>query len=121
MRLSLLTNGNMEKQRTLKQNNSIHKYCELLAKELNTLGLDMRIVLKPDYKIWWTMESIKENIVKPIAEAMYNVDSTTKLERQQIDKVHEQIMHMLCEKYPGLDYIPFPSAENTDDYWKDYK
>lgn len=112
----------MEKsKRTLKQNASIHKYCDLLAKELNTLGLDMRVVLKPDYKIWWTMESIKENIVKPIAQYMYNVDSTTKLERHQVDKVHEQIMHMLCEKYPGLDYIPFPSVENTDDYWKDYK
>lgn len=110
----------MEKQRTLKQNNSIHKYCELLAKELNTLGLDMRIVLKPDYKIWWTMENIKENIFKPVASAMYNVDSTTKLERQQVDKVHEQIMFMLGEKF-GVEYIPFPSVESTDDYWKNYK
>lgn len=110
----------MEKQRTLKQNNSIHKYCELLAKELNTLGLDMRIVLKPDYRIWWTTESIKEAIFKPVAKAMYNVDSTTKLQTNQVDKVHEQIMQMLGEKH-GVEYIPFPSVENTDDYWKDYK
>lgn len=103
----------MEKQRTLKQNNSIHKYCELLAKELNTLGLDMRIVLKPDYRIWWTTESIKENIFKPVVNAMYSVDSTKKLEKQQVDKVHEQIMQMLGEKF-GVEYIPFPSIENKE-------
>jgi len=103
----------MEKQRTLKQNNSIHKYCELLAKELNTLGLDMRVVLKPDYRIWWTTESIKENIFKPVVNAMYSVDSTTKLEKQQVDKVHEQIMQMLGEKF-GVEYIPFPSIENKE-------
>ena len=100
----------MKEKRTLKQNNAIHLYCELLAKELNTLGLDMRVVLKPDYRIWWTTESIKENIFKPVVNAMYSVDSTTKLEKQQVDKVHEQIMQMLGEKF-GVEYIPFPSIE----------
>lgn len=104
----------MEK-RTLKQNNSLHKYCELLAKELNILGLDMKVVLKPEYRLWWTTESTKEHIFKPIMKAMYNIESTTELNRKQVDKVHEQIMHMLGEKF-GVEYIPFPSIENTDEY-----
>ncbi len=110
----------MEKsKRTLQQNKALHKLFTQMSDTFNTLGLDMRVVLKPDYKIWWTMESIKENIVKPIAQAMYNVDSTTKLERQQIDPIWEELVHAVS-KITG-ETIPFPSRENTDDYWKDYK
>lgn len=48
-KVGMSQNKYMKEKRTLKQNNAIHLYCELLAKELNTLGLDMRVVLKkPD-------------------------------------------------------------------------
>jgi hypothetical protein len=119
MRLSLLTNGNMKKQRTLKQNNSIHKYCELLAKELNTLGLDMRVVLKPEIKIMWTPEACKSELFKPVMKAMYGKESTTELTTSEVSKVYEQIAKLIREKF-GCE-IDFPSKEQLDDYWKDYK
>jgi len=49
-----------EKQRTLKQNKSLHKFCELLADELNAAGLDMKTVLKPSVDIPWSKTSVKE-------------------------------------------------------------
>lgn len=96
-------------QRTIQQNKSIHKYFELLAEELNMAGLDMRIVLKPSYQIWWTPESIKNNIWKPVQEAMYKKQSTTELTRKEVDKVYEQINYIIGEKW-GVS-VPFPSNE----------
>lgn len=108
----------VEKQRTLLQNRALHKWFTLLSTELNTQGLDMRVVLKPDWKIWWTPESIKENMFKPLMKAMYNKDSTTELTTAQVDKVYEQIMQIIGERY-GVN-IPFPSQESTEEYLKSY-
>lgn len=96
-------------QRTSQQNKAIHTYFTLLAEELNSAGLDMRIVLKPSYQIWWTPESIKENIWKPVQEAMYKKQSTTELTKKEIDKVYEQINQLLAEKW-GVS-VPFPSNQ----------
>ena len=56
-------------KRTLKQNNSIHKYCELLAHEFNEAGLDMKLVLKPNEDNESNTESVKKYIWKPIQKA----------------------------------------------------
>lgn len=81
----------------------------MLSDELNTAGLEMKVVLKPDYKIWWTPEAIKENLWKPLQKAMYQKESTTELTTAQVDKVFEQLAHILGEKY-GLE-LTFPSIE----------
>lgn len=104
----------MEK-RTLKQNKSLHLWLYKLANELNGKGLDMRVVLKPEYKIRWDMKSAKENLYKPLAKAMYGVESTTELDTGQVSRVHEELMSVLIEKFPELDYIDFPSEEATNE------
>lgn len=96
-------------QRTNQQSKALHLFFKHLAEELNSAGLDMRIVLKPSYQIWWTPESIKENIWKPVQEAMYKKQSTTELTKKEIDKVYEQINQLLAEKW-GVS-VPFPSNE----------
>lgn len=106
------------KQRTLTQNNAIHKFCELLANELNLAGLEMRVVLKPSYKIWWDTISVKEHIWKPIQKAKFHKESTTELVKVgEIDAIHEQIMQMLGEKF-GLPYIEFPHQEANQTNYK---
>lgn len=106
------------KKRTDQQRKSIEVFCELLAKNLNLAGLEMKIVLKPEYKIWWTKESVKENIFKPMCKAMFNKESTADLEKLgQIDKVHEQIMQMLGEKF-GLEWIDWPHKKINEDNYK---
>lgn len=106
------------KQRTLPQNNSIHKFCNDLAGELNGKGKYMQLVLKPDYELKWDMKAVKENLYKPIAKALYGVESTTELDTDQVSKVHHQLMIMLVEKFPEIDYVDFPSEENTESYYQ---
>lgn len=109
----------MEDQRTLKQNKSLHKFFTILSDQLNTAGLEMKTVLKPDYKIWWTPESIKENIWKPLQKAMLEKESTTELETKDVDRVFKQLQQMFGEKF-GLE-LEFPSEETTPEYVHSYE
>jgi hypothetical protein len=104
------------KKRTSKQNRALHLWCRLLSDELNTLGLDMRVILKPTWQIWWTETSVKENLWKPIQKAMFSKKSTTELSTVEINKIHEQIMKAIGEKH-GIN-IPWPSIEETKEYLK---
>lgn len=103
-----------ERQRTLAQNRALHKWYSMLSDKLNEMGLDMKVVLAPSVQIWWTPESVKENLWRPIMKAMYNIESTTDLNTAQLTKVHEQLMQAIGEKH-GV-HIPFPSQEETEEY-----
>lgn len=99
----------MDKQRTLRQNNSIHLLFKILADELNENGLTMQKVLKPGVDIYWTPESVKEYLWKPVQEAMLAKKSTTELTTKEIDQVFEVISKHLGEKF-GLSLV-FPSIK----------
>lgn len=107
-------------KRTAKQNDAIHLYCKQLADELNGKGQYMQIVLKPTYELRWDTKSVKEHLWKPIQNAILKKESTTDLETAEVRKVHEQLMLALKEKLP-IDYIDFPSMENTEEYLKMYE
>jgi hypothetical protein len=111
---------NMEKsKRTLQQNKALHKLFTQMSDTFNTLGLDMRVVLKPEIKILWTPEAVKRELFKPVMKAMYGKESTTELTTSEVSKVYEQIALVIGQKH-GVE-IEFPSKEQLDDYWKDYK
>ncbi len=103
-------------KRTLPQNSSLHLFCSKLSDELNGKGMYMQLVLKPTYELKWDMKAVKENLYKPIAKALYGVESTTDLDTDQISKVHAQLMFMLVEKFPEVDFIEWPSEETTNEY-----
>lgn len=109
----------MEKTRTNQQNKAMHKWFTLLSSHLNEHGLDMRVVMKPEWKIWWTPEAIKENLFKPLMKAMYQKESTTELTTTEVNKVYEQIMFILGERY-GV-HVAFPSQEETEEYLQSYE
>ena len=95
-------------QRTQDQNAALHVYFRLLSDKLNELGLEMKVVLKGDTKIWWTPEACKEYLWRPLQKAMFQKQSTTELDKVwEINKIHEQLMHILGEKH-GVEYIDFP-------------
>lgn len=103
-------NDNKEKkQRTLTQNDALHKFFELLATELNDAGLDQRVVLKPSIAIPWDKTSIKEQIWKPIQNAQLVKKSTTELTTDEVSKIYETINRHIGEKF-GV-HVPFPSIE----------
>lgn len=103
-----------ENKRTNSQNKALHKLFSILSEELNSAGLDQRVVLKPGFSIWWTPESIKSNIWKPLQEAMFQKEHTSELNKQQINKIFEQLAKIFGEKY-GLELF-FPSIEESENY-----
>lgn len=108
-----------ERIRTIQQNKALHKLFEQLADELNTQGLEMKVVLKPEYELWWNKTSIKQHLFKPLMKAMYSKNSTTELTTVEINKVFEQLQKMLGEKF-GVEMI-WPSLEETEEFINSYK
>lgn len=96
-------------QRTLQQNKALHKFFSLLALTLNEAGLDARKVMKPTYEIWWTEEMIKRDLWCQLQDVMVDKKHTSELTKQEVDKIYEQLMQMLGEKW-GI-YVPFPTNE----------
>lgn len=97
-------------ERSEKQSNSIHLWCQQMADELNEKGLDMRAVLKEDWRIWWSKDTFKENVWKPVQKALTGKESTTELEKTstEIDDIVAMIHKNVLEKHPDVEYIPFP-------------
>ena len=98
-------------QRTGQQNRALHKFFSMLAEALILAGLEMKVVLKAETKLWWTLEAVKEYLWRPVQKSLYQKESTTELEKQiEIETIHENLMRLLGEKY-GVEYIPFPQEK----------
>lgn len=110
----------MSEQRTNQQNKSIHLFCKKLADELNGKGYYMQLVLKPTYELAWDTKTVKEHLFKPFEKALYKKASTTELTTDEVSNVHLQLMKNLQEKLTQLDFIDFPSYEQTENYLKSY-
>lgn len=93
--------------RTLAQNRALHLWCKQLAEALNRHGLYMTGVF--GNKIEWTMELSKTQIVKATMKAIFDIDSTAKLQKKQIDELVDYITAALATK--GLVAPMFPSSE----------
>lgn len=96
-------------KRTWLQNRAMHLYLKMLADALNDAGVDMKSVLnhmKGGFSVMCTMERLKENVWKPMQEAMFQVKSTTKLDTDQVCKVYENVNIFTAREF-GVS-IPFP-------------
>lgn len=100
---------NYDDQRTSRQNSALHLGLTMLAEALNDAGLPMQKVLKPSVEIDWDKDSAKKYLFKPILEARYGKDSTTKLKKiGEIEIVWDTMFRFLGEKH-GVEYIEFPN------------
>jgi len=95
--------------RTLTQNAAIHKYFSMLAESLNNAGLDVKKTLRHDFDIPWSESLVKELIWKGVQKAMFDIDSTTKLDTAQVSQVYEVINRHIGSTH-GVSVI-FPSNE----------
>ena len=101
-------------KRTITQNKALHLYFEFISNELNELG----IVFYYTGLKGLTMETrftplvVKEFIIKPIINTLFNVDSTTKLDTKMINEVIDVVNKFMSDK--GV-YIPFPSIQSLID------
>ncbi len=98
-----------KKQRSLPQNNSLHKYCTLLAEELNNAGMDLRAVIRDEIEIPWNKDSVKSYLWKPIQKSLFQKESTTELTTGEVDKVYELLNKTVGER-TGV-FVPWPSEE----------
>jgi len=98
-----------EKALTAPQLRSAHLYCDLLAKELNSRGLDMVKTLRVGVDIPWSKHSAMESMWRPIQEAKFNKKSLTQLKTHEITQIYDVINRHLSDKF-GV-YVPFPSKE----------
>ena len=95
--------------RTLPQNRAIHKYFTMLAESLNNAGLDVKKTMKHDVDIPWTETLIKELIWRKVQLAMYDVESTAKLDTEQVGKIYEVINRHIAQTF-GVSVV-FPSKD----------
>ena len=94
-------------QRTAQQNRALHLWCKQIADTLNAHGLYMIGIF--GNPIEWTMELVKTQIIKATIKKIFNVDSTTKLTRKDIDQLIDYVTAALALK--GVEVPPFPSRE----------
>lgn len=99
----------MEDQRTTQQNRRLHQWMRELANELNDRGLYVQQVLKPTWEIQWTEELVKDNIVRPIAEAVAKKHHTHELTKKELSEVVDIIDKNLLTKFN----INMPFSEET--------
>lgn len=99
-------------QRTQKQNNSLHKFCELLAEAMDEAGIDMKTAVKAPIRP--TKENVKETIVKVVMNALYpDVESTTQLTTKELQEVYENVNRFTGQLW-GI-HVPWPSIETQSE------
>ena len=98
-----------EKPRTIRQNNSFHKYAELLAQALRDAGYeDMKTIIR--VPITPTKENVKEEMLRPVMKAMFpEIDSSAKLTTVQMQQLYEQ-MNLFTSERLGVS-VDWPSSE----------
>ncbi len=100
------------KTRTLKQNNSIHLYCEMIAEVLNDFGVTHKFkgIRGKDLEVRFTKTLVKEVIWRPIQMSLFDKESTTELTTEEVSEIAEPLEKFIAETY-AID-LPFPSEEN---------
>jgi hypothetical protein len=98
------------KKRTLTQNSALHLYFNFIADELNELGQEFEYngITGKQLSMRYTGHIIKEMFWKPIQLALFDIDSTTKLNTKQMNDIIDIFTKFFGDK--GV-VIPFPSVD----------
>ena len=110
--------ANTGKKRTPSQNNAIHKYCRMVADELNEKHISAYIdspILKTPIETDWTMEMVKE-IWRSVQGQMFpqKERSTAALNRDEVNAIYDVVHRAFIEKTEGMVAVMFPSREVED-------
>jgi hypothetical protein len=100
-------------KRTNQQNRALHLYFKHLSEAFNEAGLDVKATLSEDIDHPWTPELVKEHIWRPVQKSYTQKESTTKLNRTQIDEILMIISKYIGEKF-GIS-VAFPCIDELYD------
>ena len=101
---------NNSDKRSLQQNKSVHKWCELIANHLNKEKFFIQDVIKMNTK--WNMIKVKEMIFKSVVMSLYTKDSTTKLNKDEFELIIDTITRYLAMK--GIICPEFPNKDKLE-------
>lgn len=93
--------------RTLQQNKSIHLWCSQIATALNANNMYIKDTIKTE--VSWSMDTVKEILFKPIVKALYNKDSTTKLDKNEFEKIIDTLTLIFANR--GVTLPAFPNRD----------
>ena len=86
-------------KRTSQQNNALHLYFKYLADDLNSSGYDqLTFPWKQGMRLNWTPESVKEHLWKPVQKVIVKEKATSKLKKEEVDQVYQELSRHLAEK-----------------------
>ena len=104
--------SDLSKKRTTKQNSSLHLFFDLISFALNELGQEFCYTGVKGFNLTtrYTPLIVKEFFWKPIQITLFDIESTTKLNTQQMNEVIDVIVKFFGEK--GV-FIEFPNNEET--------
>lgn len=99
--------------RSTKQANALHLLFRQLSSQLNDSGFMQKHPFNEEFEVPWTENSIKELFFKPIIKAMFDTDSTRRLDTQQLSDAANAMIDAICRN-TGV-FVPFPSlSEHID-------
>jgi len=91
--------GEPESHVSQRRFNAMHLWCERVAIELNSAGLDQKAVLKPEVDIPWSKDSVKEQLWKPVLLALTGKTSTKDQTSEEVTQVLNTINRHLGQKF----------------------
>jgi len=102
-------------QRTDQQRKAIEIYCKQIAEELDRHGHTLQDVVKAIRRaeIRPTQSNIKAIVWNGISDALLGKDSSTKLDKLEVDKVYEMMNAFIGREFEF--HVPFPSFETKAD------
>ena len=104
----------ISQSRNAKQNRALHLYFRFISNSLNELGMEFKYHgLKINHVTTrYTENIVKEFIWRPIQIALFDIESTTKINTKQINQIIDVITKYFGER--GIN-IQFPSIETLID------
>ena len=104
----------IKQTRTNKQNSALHLFFDFVSDELNELGLQYQYqgLTGKTFEMMYTAHLVKEFIWKPIQKSLFDIETTTKLTTEQMNKVIDVITNFFSSQ--GV-VLAFPSIESLID------
>ena len=96
--------------RTTKQNSALHLLFTIISSQLNEMGLEFNYIglSGKNLSLRHTPHLVKEMVWKPLQRALFDIESTTKLNTEQINEIVDVLTKFFAER--GI-VIQFPSKE----------
>jgi len=108
--------GHENAKRTSKQNASLHKFFTIISNQLNEMGLEYHYFgLKgQELTMMHTPIIVKEFIWKPIQKALFDIDTTTKLDTFQMNQVIDVLTKFFAERGVNIEFPSIEAIENKN-------